>query len=83
MDETTPPAPPLAVRVVGGGQPTDEQLAALLVALTPAPAAAPPSPAATATGTRTTMAAWSRAALIEGVGGAAAARPADLDTAWR
>jgi hypothetical protein len=65
-------APPLALRVLAGGEPTDEELAALLVALTPtgddAPAVEGPP-------------AWTRAAILEGVGGRPAASPTDLPTA--
>jgi hypothetical protein len=62
--------PATRIEVVGGGSPTDEQLAATVVALTPVavvddgPAPAP---------------AWARAALLEGVGGRRPARPSDLD----
>jgi hypothetical protein len=67
-------APPLAVRVVGGGEPTAEQLAAVLVALTP-----------TGGGDdgHVRTAAWTRAAMIEGVGGRPATSPADLDVSVR
>jgi hypothetical protein len=73
MDETSTP-PPLALRVVGGGEPTAEELAAILVALTPTGGdggdeRGPTQPA------------WSRAAMLEGIGGRPAASPADLATA--
>jgi hypothetical protein len=72
MDETPTP-PPLALQVVGGGEPTPEELAAVLVALTPAGGdgggdGGPTTPA------------WTRAAMLEGVGGRPAASPADLAT---
>jgi hypothetical protein len=70
MDEPT--TPPLAFRVVGGGQPTAEELAALLVALTPVGSGDG--------GERASTPAWTRAALLEGVGGRPAASPADLPT---
>ncbi len=55
--------------VTGGGRPTPEQLAAVVVALTPiAEPAAPVGPPA-----------WRRAALLEGVGGASVLAPGDLD----
>lgn len=57
------------------GHPTPEELAAVVVALTPV-AAAPP---ATAESAATAVPAWTRAALLEGVGGGpAVASPADL-----
>lgn len=58
--------------IVRGGTPTDEQLAALTVALTPVapgPADAPTRPPAPA---------WARAAVLEHTGGRAAVSPADL-----
>lgn len=67
-------APPLAMRVLGGGEPTPEQLAAVLVTLTPAEDG-DDGPARTA--------AWTRAALIEGVGGRPPTSPADLDASIR
>ncbi len=69
MDEQ-PETPPVALRVLGGGAPSPEQLAAVIVALTPTAGddetpARPP--------------AWTRAAMIEGVGGRTPTSPADLD----
>jgi len=62
---TTPQAPreraPLAFRVTGGGTPSDEELAAMIVALTPVAAAAAPEAPRRASG-------WLRAARLEGVG---------------
>jgi hypothetical protein len=73
MDETSTP-PPLALRVVGGGEPTAEELAAVLVALTPT------GGDGSGDGSPTTPA-WTRAAMLEGIGGRPAASPADLATA--
>ncbi len=69
--ELTSPAP--ALRVVAGGEPTPEELAALVVALTPtgggdAQGSHGPAP-------------WLRAAMIEGVGGRPPTSPADLAVA--
>lgn len=69
-----PPTPPLALRVVGGGEPTPQELAAVLVALTPTGGGG-----STSAPDRTP--AWTRAAMLEGVGGRPAASPADLPTA--
>ena len=63
-------APP-RVLITGGGQPDAAELAALIVALTPGrsgpPGTGPP--------------AWRRAAMLEGVGGAAILSSADLEVA--
>jgi hypothetical protein len=65
--------PPTArVEVRGGGAPTPEQLAALVVALTPSGGSDEPG------GDRPTLPAWTAAALREGVGGAQVLVPADL-----
>lgn len=61
-EDPAPEAPPLQVRVVGGGEPTSAQLAALVVALTPAggdgdDASSRPRPG------------WALATLHEGIGG--------------
>jgi hypothetical protein len=56
--------------VVTGGRPSDEELAALVVALTPS---APHEPS------ERPVPAWSRAALLEGTGSLAITRPADLE----
>jgi hypothetical protein len=66
-----PDSPPLGVRVVGGGEPTAEELAAVVVALTPTAGAATHLPRRPS--------AWRRAAMIEGVGGRPPTRPVDLD----
>jgi hypothetical protein len=71
VDESTT-APPLAFRVVAGGEPTDEELAALLVALTPTGDGEPDVELTPA---------WTRAAMLEGVGVRPAASPTDLPTA--
>jgi hypothetical protein len=69
-DATTPSS---RIDVVGGGRASAEQLAALVVALTPVAGAVtetadrPPSPPA-----------WTAAALREGVGRATVLRPSDL-----
>ena len=71
MDAEQQPAAP-QVRVVAGGAPTPEELAALVVALTPtgggAPARRGPVP-------------WRRAAMLEGVGARRPTSPADLGVA--
>jgi hypothetical protein len=69
--EQTSPAP--ALRVLAGGQPTPEELAALVVALTPTGGADPQG--------RSGPAPWLRAAMIEGVGGRPPTSPADLGVA--
>jgi hypothetical protein len=64
------PTPRIEVR--GGGAPTAEQLAALVVALTPTggdAGASEPAPA---------IPAWAAAALREGVGGTTILEPGDL-----
>jgi hypothetical protein len=60
------------VEITGGGTPTPEQLAALVVALTPAAGAAPAAPA-------DVVPAWKRAALREGTGGPRTAVPGELE----
>jgi hypothetical protein len=72
--EESPEPPSLALRVIGGGEPTPEELAAVLVALTPASSEDEPEPTASSTP------AWTRAAMLEGIGGRPAASPADLAT---
>jgi hypothetical protein len=65
--------PPAArVEVLGGGEATPEQLAALVVALTPASGTDEPGEG------RPTLPAWTAAALREGVGRAQVLAPADL-----
>jgi hypothetical protein len=59
------------LRVVAGGTPTPAELAALVVALTPA-ATAVPAPA------EEPVPAWTRAALHEGVGGPRVFDPTEL-----
>jgi hypothetical protein len=59
------------VRITHGGEPTDEQLAALTVVLTAvAHQAAPPAPAQPP--------AWAQAALLEGIGARIVEEPAHL-----
>lgn len=72
MDDATGAEPASAhrIEVVGGGTPTDAELAALVVALTPV---------ATGDGPRSPQVpAWARAALLENVGGRRPSRPSDL-----
>lgn len=69
--------PPDRIEVVGGGRPSDEQLAALAVALTPV--GGQPPPPAVGDG----VPAWARAALLEGVGLRTPTRPSDLAIASR
>jgi hypothetical protein len=57
------------IEVVAGGEPTPEQLAALVVALTPVEVMEVPSSPASP---------WRRAALHEGVGARPATCPADV-----
>jgi hypothetical protein len=71
-DDTSQQAPAARVEVRGGGEPTPEQLAALVVALTPAGGADEPGAA------RPTVPAWTAAALREGVGRAQVLAPTDL-----
>lgn len=71
--------PPARLEVVAGGDPSDAELAALVIALTPV--AAPPPAAGRADVARTP--AWARAALLEGVGHRPPIRPSDLDAAAR
>ena len=69
--EQSTPAP--ALRVLAGGEPTPEELAAIVVALTP-----------TGGGNdqrKRGPAPWLRAAMIEGVGGRPPTSPADLAVA--
>lgn len=67
-------APLPRYELVGGGTPTPEQLAALVVALTPVPVA-DEAPAARSASTTPR---WLRAALLEGVGDRRFASPGDL-----
>ncbi len=60
-------------RIVGGGEPTPEQLAALAIALTPVARADDGAPAADATSR------WALAALREGVGHRTFVAAPDLD----
>jgi hypothetical protein len=69
--EHDPEQPGARLRVVGGGVPTSEELAAIVVALTPAGGSAPDAD-------RPAVPAWTAAALTEGVGGPAISRPSDL-----
>lgn len=69
MADSPDPSPPRYV-VVGGGDPTPEQIAALAVALTPV-ATPQQEPVATP--------AWLRAGLYEGVGLGIFSSPAELD----
>jgi hypothetical protein len=69
--EHDPERPGALLRIVGGGVPTSEQLAAIVVALTPAGGSAPDAD-------RPAVPAWTAAALTEGVGGPAISRPSDL-----
>jgi hypothetical protein len=66
-------SPGTRLEVVGGGDPTAEELAAIVVALTPAGRGSSDVD-------RLTVPAWTAAALTEGVGGPAISRPSDLDT---
>lgn len=59
--------------ITHGGEPGPEQLAALVIALTPSVDAA----------TSTRPPAWRQAALLEGIGGARVLTPGDLDAAFR
>lgn len=71
------------VEVTGGGVPSDAELAALVVALTPV-ALTPVAQASTGvevTRRRDQVPAWARAALLEGVGGRRPTRPSDLSVA--
>lgn len=67
-------AAPVDLRVVAGGEPTAEEIAALVVALTPSGGHAPEP---------TGPAPWLRAAMIEGVGGRPPTSPADIAAADR
>lgn len=73
-DDDQPTVAPLGLRVVGGGEPTPEELAALVVALTPV---AVPAAAVGDTGADRTPA-WARAARLESVGHAPAVSADDL-----
>lgn len=65
------PAPNARIEVVGGGAVSAEELAAVVVALTPVGGGDPsPGPAGPP--------AWARAALLEGVGYRMPTRPSDL-----
>jgi hypothetical protein len=70
--EHDPEQPGARLRVVGGGVPTSEELAAIVVALTPAGGSGAPD------ADRPAVPAWTAAALTEGVGGPAISRPSDL-----
>lgn len=70
MDAEEPPAA-AQLRVVAGGTPTPEELAAVVVALTPTGGGDPSGPAPG-------PAPWQRAAMLEGIGGRPATSPADL-----
>jgi hypothetical protein len=59
--------------ITGGGEPTPDELAALVVALTPTTGADPAGPPAP------TVPAWTRAALLEGTGGSQVASPGGLE----
>lgn len=65
------------VRVTSGGVPGPEQLAALVLALTPGGGPDPVDDGDTDAGT-VTVPAWTRAALLEGVGGRRAVSAPDL-----
>lgn len=69
-DTAATPDASTRIEVVGGGTATPEQLAALVVALTPVAAA-------DGDGDRRAPA-WARAGLLENVGGMRVASPADL-----
>ena len=60
------------------GSPTAAEIAAVVVALTPVTAAADAPGVA-----RTTLPAWTRAALLEGTGGASVHAPDELSTPGR
>lgn len=75
MDSDQQPAG-VDLRIVGGGEPTPGQLAALVIALTPAGDGGAGAPA-------TAPAPWRRAAVIEGVGGRPPVSPTDIDLADR
>lgn len=62
-------------RIVGGGEPTPEQLAAVVVALTPVVVVDEEQAVPAAD---TNRPAWQRAALLEAVGARILASPADL-----
>ena len=62
-------------RIVGGGTPTPEQLAAVVVALTPVAVA---DDATTPAEAPTRPSGWRRAALLEAVGSRVFSSPADL-----
>ncbi len=62
------------LRVVAGGTPSPEEIAALVVALTPGGGAPEPP---------TGPPPWQRAAMLEGIGAGRPTRPADLDMANR
>lgn len=69
MEPETPQSP--SIVVTGGGDPTPEQLAALVIALTPVAGDGDGEPDNVPRG-------WRRAALIEGVGGRPSASLPDL-----
>ena len=68
-DDQTPTTPAFAI--TGGGEPSAEELAAIVVALTPVAIDEDAGPDDVPRG-------WNRAALIEGVGGRASASLPDL-----
>jgi hypothetical protein len=72
--EHEPEQPSARLLVLGGGDPTAEELVAIVVALTPATGVGS-SPT-----DRPAVLAWTAAALTEGVGGPAISRPSDLTT---
>lgn len=76
-DATEPAAPRVAV--LRGGRPSDEEVAAIVVALTPAAPPAEISPEADSQATP----AWRRAAILESVGGAPLSSAADVHAAGR
>lgn len=64
-DHATGPGDPALVEIIAGGEPSPEEIAALVIALTPVP---PADGGAEVAGG---PAAWHRAALLEGIGNAA------------
>ncbi|MFA9433024.1 acyl-CoA carboxylase epsilon subunit [Egicoccus sp. AB-alg2] len=60
------------------GAPSPEELAALVVALTPVASTPAADEAPGGEGRQVRVPAWTRAALLEGVGGSLAVRPTDL-----
>lgn len=72
MSDDSTQGPTATVRIVGGGTPSAEVLAALAVALTPVTVDGADA------GGGAAMPAWAQAALLENVGGRRIAAPADL-----